>query len=462
MKRITRISLIITAIAAVFSYLSTTSFLLSLRYAIYDFLLLELLQIVYENYKASSSKISLAMQNNRTRELANKIVDYENQTHDILHDMLMNFYIKKLSMIAGCQNIDGVEVDIDFIKDVSGSSAEFIKNIYGLCDSDELELLNAFDYEKYNAIVVYYRKYADIKRMGEFFLRENVIDLSKVKFYRVNDDTTLNPFFVFDERYIFEIRKKGKRVVINTEQKDLQNYHNSFIAYSKKSVRFGLTQSQDSLFVNQAIKEFYGVHAKVPDLHLDVIGDIKGEILDLGTGAGRLIQCFIDRDNCHITAMDKDDAALEECRKAYNGYSDEKITYENATFDEKSFSENHFDLIVAYNSLYHTDRATLFSYIQRVYVILKKDGYFLFTLKTMDGNEEIYKDAGELYPDRPEHTYMNTKFPDYQFPHHFCDDEEIETYINMFSEVVFEEEIPFLTRHGEIVQGKGKYFILRK
>ena len=100
--------------------------------------------------------------------------------------------------------------------------------------------------------------------------------------------------------------------------------------------------------------------------------------------------------------------------------------------------------------------------INRIKQILKPGGYFLLTLKTLEGNEKIYKHAGELYPDKPENTFVNTDFPDYYLPHHFCDDEEISMYLNKFSKVIFKEEIPYKEHNDVIVQGRGFFYILQK
>ena len=86
----------------------------------------------------------------------------------------------------------------------------------------------------------------------------------------------------------------------------------------------------------------------------------------------------------------------------------------------------------------------------------------MLTLKTLDGNEKVYRHAGELYPEKPENTFINTEFPDYYLPHHFCDNEEIDMYLNKFSNVVYKEEIPYEEHNGVIVQGRGFFFILQK
>lgn len=166
-----------------------------------------------------------------------------------------------------------------------------------------------------------------------------------------------------------------------------------------------MTQPDDSLFAFQSIKEFYGP-GNLPNLHLEKIQEPFRKILDIGTGSGRILQYFIDSIKYEVIAMDTDRVALKDCEKEYGLYN--HITIQNAEFTENSFSANMFDLVIAFNSLYHTTRSNIYKRIKRVHAILKDGGYFILTLKTLVGNEDIYRNADELIPEKPEHTYLNT------------------------------------------------------
>lgn len=457
MKKSFIISFFTAAVAGFISYYLKLSIVQVVRYALYDFLIVEILQIVMEVRNDLLSDVAKAMRSQQTKKLAEEMLNYSSKQHDNMFDVVVKYYIERLHAALKKSDIEGYETDLSFA--IWASNEKSLNSISVLWDCKDIGFLSKINIPKCSQIILVYHDYAEVHQQENHF-KEVLGTLDNLKFYRLKDDFQSPTYFIFDNSYVLELIKPNNTLILHSTSVITSHYLDSYRSYSQKATPYGLTPKQDSLFNDVAIADYYGVNSKAPNLHLEKIEPVSGMILDLGTGAGRLIQCFSKYDDCQIIAMDKDKAALERCESRYR--DKKNIQFLNEEFTDHSFEENQFDIVVAYNSLYHTDRSTLQSYIQRVYQILKVGGYFLFTLKVLDGNEEIYEGAGEFNPIVPEHTYINTKFPDFQFPHHFCDNDEINHYLSMFSEVVYQENIKLIKHKGVIVQGKGKYYILKK
>jgi cyclopropane fatty-acyl-phospholipid synthase-like methyltransferase len=268
--------------------------------------------------------------------------------------------------------------------------------------------------------------------------------------------------------HYFVIAESGESLGLFTEDTlndDMQKYYiENMDEISKyKDVFFkyynaGTTIVGGSLFSDTGINLYYGKENPV-ELHMDLLGRFK-TVLDIGTGVGRLLKYFLARKGVQIFAMDRDEDALKKCKQNYQDFGN--ITYINKTFTEDSFPNQKFDVIVAYNSIYHSDYKTFMAIINRIFELLNQNGYFLVTLKTMDGNEDIYKDATNIETDKRNNTYVNCNYPDGILPHHFCTENEIDEIASLYSRQILKEDIPLMSKAGTIVQGKGYYMILQK
>lgn len=426
-----------------------------LHYALYDFFIIQIFLFLLEIYIDIFSDFKKLMQQEPYRELIQQLDIYEKkQRDDELLDKVLSIAIEECVRYTKMQSIDSCQVSSYMAERIFKTLLPKSSIIYLFCDYKQFQ--RSF-VEIFTEIVVFYDNYEQLYRFFRKF--EDLPSVkNKVRFYRRHEETPFRTYFIIDNKYIVLENSIGS-YLIQSNSDTMKKYLADFSVVKAKSVTWGKTQYQDSLFLNQSIKEFYG-DGNVPDLHLDKISGTYKKILDLGTGAGRLLYHFTDSNQFDITAMDKDDTALSECKKSFQQYS--HISYVSSEFNEDSFAPDMFDMVIAFNSLYHTDRASILKVIKRVKMILKKGGYFLFTLKTLEGNETIYKNARELIPEKPENTYIDTAFPDYYLPHHFCNDEEVQLYLNMFSSVIYSEEIPYREHNGDIVQGRGFYFILQK
>lgn len=452
----TIISFIYAIIIAIISSFENKGFNTGiLHFALFDFLVVQIFLLVLEMYRERLSKEVRFLKEQKYKKIITGLMEYdEKENIDQVKEKLVSFALEKCLEYCKLEQNQDIRISktiMKEIKDMLVASAKERKCFY------KIKHFQISDLERFDSIIIFYNSYSELYKLNEIYGKQLVNE--KLSFYRKHEEIEFKSYYVFDERYAI-VEEIEENYVIYSRHDIVLNYIKDFVANEKKSVPFGRTQGQDSLFRNQAIKEFYG-DGNIPDIHLDkIIDSIGRKILDLGTGAGRLLSYFTDESKFEVIAMDKDETALNVCKQNYGEYNN--IDFLWSEFDENSFQVNQFDMVIAFNSLYHTDRASILNVISRVKQILKPGGYFLLTLKTLEGNEKVYKHAGELFPEKPENTFINTEFPDFYLPHHFCDNEEIDMYINKFTGVVYREEIPYEEHNGVIVQGRGFFFILQK
>lgn len=426
-----------------------------LHFALFDFLIVQIFLLVIEMYRDRSSKEVNFLKEQKYKKFINGLMEFEEKEDvDQVREKLVSFSLEKCLEYCKLEQNQDIQVSVVIMNEIKEMLVTLTKERKCFY---KIEHFQMSDLEKYDSIIIFYNSYSELYKLNQIYGKQLINE--KLSFYRKHEEIEFKSYYVFDEQYAI-VEEIEENYVIYSRHDIVLNYIKDFVANEKKSVPFGRTQGQDSLFRNQAIKEFYG-DGNIPNIHLDkIINGIGRKILDLGTGAGRLLSYFTDESKFEVVAMDKDETALNVCKKNYSAYTNINFLWEE--FDENSFQVNQFDVVIAFNSLYHTDRASILNVISRVKQILKPGGYFLLTLKTLDGNEKVYRHAGELYPEKPENTFINTEFPDYYLPHHFCDNEEIDMYLNKFSNVVYKEEIPYEEHNGVIVQGRGFFFILQK
>lgn len=450
------ISFVFAVITGIISYFSASfSFAETLRWSLYDFLFLQIFLIVLEIYKDYTSEVRNLMKKEKYISLMQNLNHYEeeNENRDFVLDELLSILIEECKQYCRLESVNGQTISMRLAELLIKSLSEKKLRRYVVC---HIKQFSKRYVDKSTETVVLYEDYTDLYKSSVNF--SELSGKYEIQFYRKRREVQVDSFCLINDNLLL-IERDENNCWIYTTKEEIEKYSDKFKEIRDQAVCFGMTQPDDSLFMFQSIKEFYGP-GNLPDLHLEKIKESFRKILDIGTGSGRILQYFIDSAKYEVIAMDTDRVALEDCKKEYGRYN--HIAIRNEEFTEKSFSANMFDLVIAFNSLYHTTRSNIYTRINRVHTILKNGGYFILTLKTLEGNENIYRNADELIPEKPEHTYLKTLFPDSYLPHHFCDSEEINLYINMFSEVVYHEDIPFKMHDNDIVQGKGVFYILRK
>lgn len=455
LKRNCLISLAIAVVTGGISHFTTNfSLMETLRWSLYDFFLLQTFLIVLEIYKDYISEAHNLMKQEKYNRLIQNLNQYEKdkESKDAILDGLLSVLIEECIQYSRLESANGQSISMHLAELLTKKLSAEKSHRRVVCPAKKF---NKAYISRSTELIVLYEAYTDIYASSVNF--SELSEKYDIQFYRKRENVLVEPFCLIDNILLME--RDERNCWIYTDAEEIKRYLEKYKEIREQAVPFGMTQDDDSLFMFQSIKEFYGP-GNLPCLHLDKIKEPFRKILDIGTGSGRVLEYFVDSTKYDVIAMDKDRKALEDCKKRYGRYN--HISIETAEFTENSFKADMFDLVIAFNSLYHTTRANIYDRIKRVSTILKDGGYFILTLKTLEGNEDIYRNAHELIPEKPEHTYLDTLFPDSYLPHHFCDSKEIDLYIKMFSEVVYYEEIPLKMHDNDIVQGKGVFYILKK
>ena len=223
MSRMMKISLIITVLAAFVSYFLKQPLAQTIRYAIYDFFLLELFQMTYAGYKASASKISLALNNKQTMDLVSALVSYFGDGHSEIVNLIIGREIDKLAqMLINTSNTRAIEVDLKLIITMSQSSARFAQQIDLFCAYDEIKILKSLDFSKCKNVVVYYWNYAELVQSEEE-LRSILPNFDSVKFYRLQKDITVSSYCIFNNECVIDFCRPKYNGVLYLE-KDIESY----------------------------------------------------------------------------------------------------------------------------------------------------------------------------------------------------------------------------------------------
>ena len=249
-------------------------------------------------------------------------------------------------------------------------------------------------------------------------------------------------------------------MTISMKEELKEEYKDYYYKIKDLSQKFSSTQKSQfkkqsiSVWESKSTKEYYSSNNVSIDLHLNKLIPIPTNILDVGCGVGRFFKLF-NTIGVNITAIDKDPLAIAMCTL---NNSDTNITLINNDFSKITIESESYDSVISYNALYHCKREDFFNCIDKIHKILKTNGYFLFTLKTLKNNGEALEGATNIQ----NNTFIGCNMPDFDNLHHFCDEAEIQKIEKMFSKVIHKDPIPVIKKYGEIVQAAGYYLILQK
>ncbi len=324
----------------------------TLHFALFDFFMVQIFLLVIEIYRGVSSEEMKFLKKPNYRKYIEGLMEFDKSGNasPIKEKLVLSSLSKCLEYCRMKENQD-VRLSITAMKEVKDMLVVSSKERKYFC---RMEHFQTSDIDNFDFVIIFYNTYSELYPFEQHFGK--LLASKKVTFYRKHEETNIASYYLFDENYTI-VEEKDSNYILYSNREIVLEYIKDFAAHRLKSVPLGKTQSQDSLFLNQAIKEFYG-DGNIPNIHLDKIPTgIGRKILDLGTGAGRLLNYFTDASKYEVIAMDKDKTALEECKRNFREYS--HIEYVWDKFDENSFQSNQFDIIIAFNSLYHTDRANI-------------------------------------------------------------------------------------------------------
>lgn len=137
------------------------------------------------------------------------------------------------------------------------------------------------------------------------------------------------------------------------------------------------------IFRNRFVTEF---EKDMFDRTLSYLPD-NPKVLDLGCGNGYPYDAYLIQKRCHLVGID---FCHKHIMEAKTNNPDAVYICDNIKNHLKN--EGEFDLIIALYSILHIPRDEHESIFKSIYNKIKRDGYFLITLRNEDSGELKYKE----------------------------------------------------------------------
>lgn len=152
----------------------------------------------------------------------------------------------------------------------------------------------------------------------------------------------------------------------------------------------------------------------------------RPDVLDLGCGLGRHAIAFAQA-GFSVTAADASAAAISSLSEWARGLSLEMRLLVCDVLSDR-LPEDSFDIVLAYNVIYHGYRDQFAAAIRRVHRLLRTGGLFYFTCPTRDDGK--YGAGLEVAP----HTFRCENSVTPRDMHYFADEADLNDLLSGFSE----------------------------
>ena len=171
--------------------------------------------------------------------------------------------------------------------------------------------------------------------------------------------------------------------------------------------------------------EYWTVPANEVINFLDVIENkTEKTVLDLGCGLGRHAMACAER-KFDVFALDFSKEAIEQLDRISQEHG-LNIRTKLGDYKEKIFQDESFDIIIAFNVLYHGNRQAFQSAVDLCREYIKPNGLILMTCPTHDDGK--YGSGEEVEP----HAYKSLNSVHPGDIHYFCDEEDIDDIMKGF------------------------------
>lgn len=195
------------------------------------------------------------------------------------------------------------------------------------------------------------------------------------------------------------------------------------IYLSRKSVEVGWDWNK--------VKDF--TYWKIPDGYIiNLPYHLKkqsAKVLDLGCGVGRHT-IYFSSIGYDVYALDISDEAVRST-KEWLEKEGLKAQVEKGQMTKLPYPDNNFDLVIAYNVIYHAFKHDVIKTITEISRVLKPGGYFFGTILTKDPNIPFYGDG--IIDDQ---TIIKLEEPEKGIPHFFF---RIEDVFEFFKDFEFKD-----------------------
>jgi 2-polyprenyl-3-methyl-5-hydroxy-6-metoxy-1,4-benzoquinol methylase len=191
--------------------------------------------------------------------------------------------------------------------------------------------------------------------------------------FAIYDRNKYVQYFEFEES---TYNKRYSRCSISIQEPVVSKYRGIFDRLVRLSIPFDAakfeipTGESHSLWSSGAFRDHY--QGAAPELHLATIQQRYSTVLDVGCGAGRILGLFADM-GCQVTGIESDPTALAMCRRRVAG--NPRVRLLNEQFGRTSLPGEKFDLVIAYNSIYHARRDEMFETLKRIAELVVPGGH---------------------------------------------------------------------------------------
>ena len=188
--------------------------------------------------------------------------------------------------------------------------------------------------------------------------------------------------------------------------------------------------TQEEIFQNDL--ENKGVDSLVIRFSEDYLKE-KSKILDLGCGSGRH-SVFLAKKGHEVYALDKSKIALQKLKK----HNLHNIRAYHKNILKLNFPENYFDTVMSIMVLHHNRIINIRRYLERVKTVLKRGGYFCFSVLS---SEDSRANSGKEIEGG---TRINIKDTfDSEVPHHFFEEGELKKFLQNFKILEMKQTLRF-------------------
>ena len=167
----------------------------------------------------------------------------------------------------------------------------------------------------------------------------------------------------------------------------------------------------------------------------------KPAVLDLGCGIGRHAIAFAEA-GFDVTATDASEKAIERLCEWCKA-RELKVKSRVCDVFECGFDAESFDVVLAWNVIYHNYRERFTAAIDHVRRLLEPGGLFLFTCPARDDGKYGYGE--EIAP----HTFRTTKSINPGEIHYFCDEADLDEMLARFEIVSRDKQEHWWEREGQ-------------
>jgi 2-polyprenyl-3-methyl-5-hydroxy-6-metoxy-1,4-benzoquinol methylase len=186
------------------------------------------------------------------------------------------------------------------------------------------------------------------------------------------------------------------------------------------------------------------------------IGKPPAKILDLGCGVGRHTIYFASL-GYEVDASDLSEEAIKRTQSWLKKEGLEANVYQSK-MTELTQPPNYYDLVLAYNVIYHAFKQDMIHVINEIYRIIKPGGYFFGTILTKDPDIPFYG-TGII----DEQTLVKQEEPEKGIPHFFSYAEDVLEFFKKFEikDLYYKEwyNSPYTIESIKNKKGSGHYII---